>query len=305
MATVELVLFSLAFGVVLAAVLRSVGGPHAARRVWCVCAVGVAGGAFIAATLLMAADPDGKRDPAKSATSSPAKKFVKPEGWPAGHPLPLVASNCATCHLTAGRELTAAVVNFTRSVHDLNELSCADCHGGNTEDDVKAHEGEFGFIGTKKSAHIEGCSGCHAEEAEELAAGPHAWDFSQKINTEYPMCFDCHGNHDIGRPPEDFTLAAWCADCHDDPDKEFPNLAAVVAENDRLWTVLKKVHQKHIASTENPVPPKFREEVDGLRHATMHAVHKAREITPDEATKINDRAKALRTGLETWLQSKP
>jgi hypothetical protein len=257
------------------------------------------------AALLSAADPKQGEPKTKPQGAPVVKKLVKPDKWPEGHPLPLVGSNCAACHLTAGRELTAAVINFTRSVHDLNEMTCYDCHGGHMSDDVKAHEGEFGFIGTKKSAHIEGCSGCHAEAAEVLASGPHGWDFSKRINTEYPMCFDCHGNHDIGNPPADFKLAAMCGDCHDNPQKVFPHLAAVVDENDRLWGVLGKVHRKHLASTENPVPKEFRDEVGALRNATMQAIHKSKEIPADEATKLNDRAATLRKGLEKWLQSNP
>ncbi|MBI3840062.1 MAG: cytochrome c3 family protein [Planctomycetia bacterium] len=231
------------------------------------------------------------------------KKLVAPKNWPDGHPLPIVGSNCAACHLTAGRELTAAVTNFVRSVHDINEMTCYDCHGGNSRDDVKAHEGEFGFIGTKKSAHIQGCSECHSEEAELLASGPHHWDFTTRINTEYPLCFDCHGNHDIGNPPADFKLAAMCGDCHDKPQKDFPNIAAVVNENDKLWGTLRKVHKKNIANTENPVPPRFRKDVDSLRTDTMQIIHSAMEISSATASSLNGRAEKLRLGLENWLQS--
>lgn len=250
----------------------------------------------LAASLQLTSAADDAEKPA-------IKKLVKPPGWPEGHPLPIVGSNCAACHLTAGRELTAAVVNFTRSVHDLNEMTCYDCHGGNTRDDVKAHEEEFGFIGTKKSAHIARCSECHTDEADALASGPHAWDFSKKINTEYPMCFDCHGNHDIGRPPDDFKLSAMCADCHDKPEKEFPNLAAVVAQNDKLWNVLRKVHQRGLVSPENPVPEALREPLDKLRGETMQLVHASREISAERAAGINRQATALRSDLEKWLQS--
>ncbi len=231
------------------------------------------------------------------------KQLAAPKNWPAGHPLPTVGSNCVACHLTAGRELTAAVKNFVRSVHDINEMTCYDCHGGNSRDDVKAHEGEFGFIGTKKSAHIQGCSECHGDEAEILASGPHHWDFSTRINTEYPLCFDCHGNHDIGNPPADFKLAAMCGDCHDKPEKDFPNLAAMVKENDKLWDTLRKVHKKNIAKTENPVPEAFRKDVDSLRTDTMRIIHSAKEVSPAAASSLNDRAENLRLGLEKWLQS--
>ncbi len=233
------------------------------------------------------------------------KKLVKPKDWPEGHPLPIVGSNCAACHLTAGRELTAAVKNFVRSAHDLNEMTCYDCHGGNSRDDVKAHGDEFDFIGTKKSAHIQTCSNCHSEAAEVLASGPHHWDFSTRINTEYPLCFDCHGNHDIGNPPSDFKLTAMCGDCHDKPGKDFPNLAAVVAANDKLWDTLRKVHQKNIVKTENPVPPAFRQDVDSLRADTMQVIHASKEISAKAAGSLNDRAEKLRSGLEKWLQSTP
>lgn len=300
----EVVFFAIVLGGVVGVVFRETFGRARALRWLAIASAIAASVCFLGATRVLSAADDAK--PAAAPTDEPTKKeFVKPDNWPQGHPLPIVESNCATCHLTAGRELTAAVVNFTRSVHDLDEMSCADCHGGNTEDDASAHEGEFDFIGTKKSAHIETCSGCHDEEAEVLAGGPHGWDFSKRINTEFPMCFDCHGNHDIGRPPADFELALWCADCHDQPDKTFGNLASVVDQNDRLWSVLRKVQQKNIASIEHLVPQEFREEVDGLRAATMRVIHRSKEISADEAGKLNRRAIALRTALEMWLQSNP
>ena len=58
-----------------------------------------------------------------------------PGWWKAGEPVPNVKSNCVRCHLTAGRELTAPVQDFARSVHDLQGMTCSDCHGGNREND--------------------------------------------------------------------------------------------------------------------------------------------------------------------------
>jgi hypothetical protein len=257
---------------------------------------------FVAAYLSAAEDPL----PAKGRPEGePAvKKLEKPKNWPQDHPLPLIGSNCAACHLTAGRELTAAVTNFVRSVHDLGEMTCYDCHGGNTRDDVKAHDEQFGFIGTKKSAHIKNCSDCHDAAAEVLAAGPHGWDFSKKINTDYPLCFDCHGNHDIGNPPADFKLTAMCADCHDKLDKQFPNIAAVVKENDRLWDVMRQVRKRNIAR-ERPIPDALTADVAGLRADTMDVIHASKEVPADKAADLNKRAGALRAKLEMWLQSNP
>ena len=181
-------------------------------------------------------------------------------------------------------------------------MTCYDCHGGNTRDDAKSHGDEFGFIGTKKSAHIENCTNCHDEAAAVLASGPHAWDFSKRINTEYPLCFDCHGNHDIGNPPSDFKLVAMCGDCHEKLEKQFPNLAGVVKQNDRLWDVLRQVRKKNIAQPE-PIPEAFRKAVDLLRGETMQVVHGAKEIPAARAAELNNQADKLRTGLQKWLQS--
>jgi len=267
--------------------------------------VGLAGAILFAATahIITAGEPKAAGD-ARPEGKPAVKTLVTPKNWPEDYPLPRVGSNCVACHLTAGRELTAAAKNFVRSVHDMQDMTCYDCHGGNTVDDVKAHEGEFGFIGTKKSAHIAGCSECHTEAAEALAAGPHDWDFSKRINTEYPMCFDCHGNHDIGNPPADFKLAAMCADCHDKLEKRFPNLASVVNDNDRLWEVMRQVRNKNLAKSE-PVPPMFQKEVAALRTETMQVIHTVKEIPADRAAALNKRVDALRTELEKWLQSAP
>jgi hypothetical protein len=232
------------------------------------------------------------------------KKLVRPAGWPPNHPLPLVGSNCAACHLTAGRELTAAVVNFARSTHDLQEMTCYDCHGGNTVDDVKAHVEAFGFIGTKKSAHIATCSECHSEAAEALASGPHHWDFSARINTEYPLCFDCHGNHDIGNVPADFKLEAMCGDCHEDMDEAFPNLLVVVQQNDRLWGTMGQVRRRRVGEP-NPLPEEFHDDVTALRGETMTLVHTSKEISAEQAKELNRRVETLRGQLEKWLQAHP
>jgi hypothetical protein len=107
-------------------------------------------------------------------------------------PLPVEKTNCVRCHLTAGRELTVPVYQFARSVHDRAKMSCNDCHGGNTADDATAHEHEFGFIGTKLSAHIGACADCHMEEADLVQKGAHFWDVTKRINRDYPLCIDCH-----------------------------------------------------------------------------------------------------------------
>jgi hypothetical protein len=249
---------------------------------------------------LHAAEDAPAKKPA-AANEKEEKPLVAPPKWPAEQPLPIVASNCARCHLTAGRELTAVVADFAHSVHDLNELTCYDCHGGNPHDDVSAHEPEHGFIGTKLSAHLKKCTECHDEPAEELASGPHHWDFSKRINTNYPSCVDCHGNHDISNPPEDFRLKAVCLDCHESLVEDWPHISSVIDENDALWQVLHKIRIKN-RTDKGAVPEALQPEVDRLRHKTMHMVHKSKEISAEDAAKLNGQVKELRGKLEASLK---
>lgn len=224
-----------------------------------------------------------------------------PEGWDPKDPLPLEKTNCVRCHLTAGRELTAPVRDFARSVHDLARFSCQDCHGGNTEDDGTAHEEEHDFIGTKLSAHMAACARCHAGEAAAVQKSKHYWDLTKSINRDYPTCVDCHGNHDIGRPPAEFALTTVCTDCHKQFAQQWPTTAAVVAENDRLWQVLRQVHA-HNAQAAQPTPEPFVRELGRLRTATARLMHRATPVTDAEAQALNERVSRLRQGLQAWLK---
>ncbi len=118
------------------------------------------------------------------------------------------------------------------------------------------------------------------------------------------MCFDCHGNHDIGNPPADFQLQAWCLDCHENAEKDFPNLLAVVKQNDKLWQTMGQVRRRRI-NEESPLPAEFEDTVSELRNETMLLVHTSKEVSADKAGDLNKRAEKLRKGLEKWLQSNP
>lgn len=194
-------------------------------------------------------------------------------------------------------------MDFAHSVHDFNGFSCNDCHGGNTEDDVEAHEAQFDFIGTKPSAHIKNCTECHEDSAEHLDAGPHHWDWQKRINTEYPMCIDCHGNHDVARPPSDFLLKDVCEDCRKDFKKDYPPFAAIVDQNDRLWQTIIKVQEKQGVAADGVVPKRFREERAKVRESTMELIHGLEMVSAEKADELNRRAERLRQEMVKWLES--
>jgi len=252
------------------------------------------------ATLALRAAEPGGTTPAKTVAESD-EPLELPEGWPERLPPPVEKTNCVRCHLQAGRELTYAVMDFSHSVHDLNLMSCNDCHGGDTENDALAHDDSAGFIGTKLSAHLENCADCHGEAYESLAAGPHAWDFSERINLDYPTCIDCHGNHDVGNPPEGFLLKEVCLDCHEGLEDDMSEVASIIEQNDKYWATMIEVRSQTLAE-EEPVPEKFQQRVDQLRHQTMHLVHRLGEIPQKKADDLNAKSEALRKDLEAWLK---
>ncbi len=223
-----------------------------------------------------------------------------PRWWKGGDPVPVVKSNCVRCHLTAGRELTAPAQDFARSVHDLHGMTCSDCHGGNRDKDESAHEAEFGFIGTKLSAHMAGCAECHDEQAAAVKSGPHYWDFSKKVNLKYPVCSDCHGHHDVEKPPAEFSLKTVCRECHLNFEHDMPHAAEVVIENDRLWDVIRRVQERNVKN-EKPVPDQFHRDLEAARHLTAELIHPAHKITEKQAAGLNVQVQTVRGRLERWL----
>jgi hypothetical protein len=230
-------------------------------------------------------------------------QFKFPAWWKAGDPLPAEKSNCVRCHLNAGRELTVPLRDFARSVHDRAKLSCNDCHGGDTEHDATAHEHDKGFIGTKMSAHMAACASCHGPEANSFRKSKHYWDLKKSINREYPVCVDCHGNHDIGKPPAEFALTNVCTDCHKDFSKRWPTLEAVTKQNDLLWQTLRRVHAKN--KDTNPTPASFRQTLADVRQETASLMHGAKPPSPEQLQSLNGRVTRLREDLETWLKKQP
>jgi hypothetical protein len=67
---------------------------------------------------------------------------------------------------------------------------------------------------------------------------------------------------------------------------------------------MRKVRKKNI-DRPDALPGAFRKQVDALRGDTMRVIHASKEITADEAARLNKRAEALRNGLDKWLQSTP
>jgi hypothetical protein len=124
---------------------------------------------------------------------------------------------------------------------------------------------------------------------------------TKSINRKYPACVDCHGNHDIGKPPTEFALTNVCTDCHKQFAKDMPEAAAVVFENDLLWKTLRQIQAKN-KDVGEPIPETFQRERERVRSATGRLIHRPGPITAQEAQAVNEQSKHLRQGLEAWLK---
>ncbi len=126
--------------------------------------------------------------------------------------------DCLMCHededLTKNRDGRVVSLyidsgTWERSVHGEQGLGCVDCHA-----DLDGAE----FPHEESLAPVD-CSMCHDAEAEVYARSLHG-ELAAGGEPLAPICWDCHGAHDI-RPPEDpdsrvnrFNIPLMCGSCH-------------------------------------------------------------------------------------------
>lgn len=87
-----------------------------------------------------------------------------------------ISARCLTCH-EYGEEHS----NFTRSVHNTNEVSCVDCHSPHTPKEKQ-------FLLVERQPLL--CYSCHAEVKPEFSK-----PFRHRVNENLVKCTDCHNQH--------------------------------------------------------------------------------------------------------------
>ena len=145
---------------------------------------------------------------------------------------------CLTCHAALEGDLAKPAKQFEGDVHHQAGLSCADCHGGDPNDEsMNAMSRAKGFRGApKKNQTPDFCARCHSDAAYMHRFNPkmRVDQLSQYLtsvhgkrlkqgDSKVAACVDCHGVHntlpasDTRSTVHPANVAATCAHCHSDP----------------------------------------------------------------------------------------
>ena len=145
---------------------------------------------------------------------------------------------CVVCHAVLEGDLAKPAQQFEVDIHHQAGLSCADCHGGDPNDEsLNAMSRAKGFRGAPKKNQIpDFCARCHSD-----AVYMHRFNPKMRVDqlTQYltsvhgrrlkqgdskvAACVDCHGVHntlpasDTRSTVHPAKVAATCARCHSDP----------------------------------------------------------------------------------------
>jgi DmsE family decaheme c-type cytochrome len=96
-------------------------------------------------------------------------------------------------------------MDFNRSVHIKNNVSCLDCHSPH-------HSKDSEFLLVKKEPEL--CYTCHAQQKPQFAM-----PFHHRVNEGLVKCDDCHNPHGTVKANQIRTSAAQdavCFTCHTD-----------------------------------------------------------------------------------------
>jgi len=191
--------------------------------------------------------------------------FATAGGWAA------TKDSCAICHASLDGDLAQPAKAFDADVHHQAGLSCADCHGGNPNDDsMDAMSPARGFRGVPKRNQIpEFCARCHADEN-------YIRGFSPKLRTDQlsqyltsvhgkrlkqgdvkvATCVDCHSVHNIlgvadtRAPVYPTNVASTCAHCHADSH----TMEGYKIPTDQVAKYQKSVHAQVLAQGDTSAP---------------------------------------------------
>ena len=150
--------------------------------------------------------------------------------------------SCVACHrdpkfLVQNKKLYDYFRDWQLSIHQQNDVSCSDCHGGNPEIAGKqgAHGEEVGEEGKDNAVNFKNipdtCGQCHDEFLEAYLGSNHFEHLAKaKQEKQGPNCVTCHGSMNTS-VLDVTTVKAACARCHNEETgnkPEIPDEARVI-----------------------------------------------------------------------------
>ncbi len=122
---------------------------------------------------------------------------------------------CITCHDSEMMkpEFRKIPGEWRQSWHNLNGVSCNDCHGGDPADAAMAMSPERGFVGKPAYRAVpEFCGKCHIGILKNYTESGHGK--ALKASGRGPNCVTCHGSHGIQKASIDIINEQRCTQCH-------------------------------------------------------------------------------------------
>jgi len=140
---------------------------------------------------------------------------------------------CVECHkdkkfLTQNRTLYDYYKIWQDSTHDIAEVTCRDCHGGDPERNDKegAHGNGFSSLTSIESSSYkeipQRCGACHEAVLEHFIKSRH---YSALLSQgSGPHCATCHGSMNI-HVYYTSAITRTCKNCHNEYTKILPEIA--------------------------------------------------------------------------------
>lgn len=126
-----------------------------------------------------------------------------------------IESACLECHTSDAMDIELQQIpqDWKASWHYQNDVSCHDCHGGDSEDATMAMSHKRSFTGKPDHKDIpEFCGKCHIGILKNYVESGHGK--SHIVTGEGPTCVTCHGSHNIQKVNIDIINSQRCSQCH-------------------------------------------------------------------------------------------
>ena len=146
-----------------------------------------------------------------------------------------VEDSCVDCHsdndlLVVNKKLYDYYQDWKFSVHEQEEVTCFDCHGGDPEIAEKKGAHGTGLGESKASSAVnfknipETCGQCHEEILDSYRESEHFKHLiREKEEKQGPNCVTCHGSMGTS-VPNVASVEAACVRCHNDETENHPEI---------------------------------------------------------------------------------